>query len=257
MHIIVAFVILVLSPHLANAQEQINLTNGEWQPYQSQYLPDFGIASKIVSQAFARLDIKVVYGFYPWARSYSLAKNPTNEWKGSLLWSRREDRNRDFWFSDPIIIEEHVFFHHVDRSNTHWKSIADLKGFKVGVLLGSSAPDFERAEDTGQLTIVRTAELSQLFNMLAQNRIDIIPMSKAVGRYHVNQMLPVENRGKISFSSSFFKTQEYHLILSKEYEENKNLIRRFNALLGSMMNNGEYFQIMGMFERKAEIDISQ
>ncbi len=59
------------------ATDVIRITNGEWAPYLSNKLPNKGFASHIVREAFAAVEIEVKYGFFPWKRSYKLAKEGT------------------------------------------------------------------------------------------------------------------------------------------------------------------------------------
>lgn len=66
------------------AQESIRLTNGEWPPYLSKDLKHYGVASRIVTEAFDLEGIKVEYGFFPWERALELAKH--GDWDGSLVW---------------------------------------------------------------------------------------------------------------------------------------------------------------------------
>ncbi|MEE9297196.1 MAG: amino acid ABC transporter substrate-binding protein, partial [Phycisphaerae bacterium] len=79
---LVASWILILGCGVAAAQtsKTIRLTNGEWQPYLSKDSPHHGFASHIVTEAFALVGVEVEYGFFPWKRSFKLAKEGT--WDG-------------------------------------------------------------------------------------------------------------------------------------------------------------------------------
>ncbi|MBF0233705.1 MAG: hypothetical protein HQK65_11810 [Desulfamplus sp.] len=65
------------------AKEIIRLTNGEWPPYLHKELKYYGVASRIVTEAFALEGITVEYDFFPWGRAYEYAKS--GEWNGSLI----------------------------------------------------------------------------------------------------------------------------------------------------------------------------
>ena len=52
---------------LAQTQDTIRLTNGEWQPYLSQDVAHHGFASHVVTEAFAQVGVDVEFGFFPWA----------------------------------------------------------------------------------------------------------------------------------------------------------------------------------------------
>ena len=63
---LVLALLFLLLPFSALSKEQvIRLANGEWPPYTSKDLPNYGLGSQIVSEAFAEVGIKVEYGFFP------------------------------------------------------------------------------------------------------------------------------------------------------------------------------------------------
>ncbi len=55
-------------------QNTIRFTNGEWQPLMSKNGPHHGIASHVVTEAFALVGVEVEYGFSPWKRAMKLAR---------------------------------------------------------------------------------------------------------------------------------------------------------------------------------------
>ena len=89
--------------------DTIRLTNGEWPPYLSEHLEHYGVVSRIVTEAFALEGVKVEYGFFPWKQAYELAES--GEWDGSLIWLRTPEREQYFYFSEPILQCNYVFWH--------------------------------------------------------------------------------------------------------------------------------------------------
>jgi len=82
-------------------ENTIQLAIGEWPPFTSKDLKYYGIAARLVAEAFLLEGIQVEYGFFPWARSFLLAKEGT--WDGTAIWSRQPDRVQDFYFSDTVV----------------------------------------------------------------------------------------------------------------------------------------------------------
>jgi polar amino acid transport system substrate-binding protein len=81
--------ILFFSPSLF-AKDIIRITNGEWPPYLSKVLPHNGFASHLVKEVFAAVHVEVLYGFFPWKRSYRYAKegkgvSNSDIWNGSIV----------------------------------------------------------------------------------------------------------------------------------------------------------------------------
>lgn len=46
------------------AATTIRITNGEWEPFLSEYSYEYGLYSHIVSEAFKLEDIEVEWGFF-------------------------------------------------------------------------------------------------------------------------------------------------------------------------------------------------
>ena len=85
--ILIGFLSLIFSSSLS-ANETIRIANGEWPPYLSKELKHYGVASRIVAEAFALEGVKVKYGFFPWGRAYAVVQR--GEWDGSVIWTIKE-----------------------------------------------------------------------------------------------------------------------------------------------------------------------
>ena len=67
----------------------VRLSSGEWPPYTSENLPHFGLASRIVTEAFALKGITVEYGTF---RGRALLNSPRMA-SGTVRWSGTKARN--------------------------------------------------------------------------------------------------------------------------------------------------------------------
>ncbi len=130
MKTLVLIALLVASMDTLSAQTTINITNGEWEPYLSQYSHQYGIDAHVVTESFKLEGININWGFFPWKRSYQLAKNG-NEWHASAAWWPSDETKADFLVSDPISNTSFVFFH-LKSKVFDWQSIKDLAGLKIG-----------------------------------------------------------------------------------------------------------------------------
>lgn len=102
-------VLIILFKSLLFGNEIIRITNGEWMPFMSKEVRNYGFVSEIVSEAFLLEGVEVEYGFYPWVRSLELAR--IGQWDGTIGWAKTEEREKDFYFSDePIWTATAVFF---------------------------------------------------------------------------------------------------------------------------------------------------
>ncbi len=122
---------LIGSFNLSNctAEEIIRITTGEHPPYLSENLKHNGVGLRIIKEAFALEGVKVEYGFFPWKRSYQLAKQGV--WDASATWGYNTERDNYFYFSDPIYPAIAAFFH-LKSYTFHWNTLDDLNGISIG-----------------------------------------------------------------------------------------------------------------------------
>ena len=233
--------VMLAASTLCFAQGQIVLSNGEWAPYLSESLPHYGAASHIVQEAFSAKDIKTRYEFYPWKRSYKLAKD--GEVNGTPVWVYTEERAKDFYYTDVVITDYEYLFHLKEKPLT-WHRIEDLKGRIIGATLHTVYPTLEEGAAKGVLVIERGGNYDNLYHRLLNNRIDAIPQVNQVGQYYLRTTLSPEQRDRITYSPTVLQERKYHLILSKKIQENKKLLARFNQGLAAIIANGTYVKIL-------------
>ena len=95
---------------------------------------DFGVSSHVVSEAFLLEGIRVEYTFHPWKEAYDLAEKG-GKWDGSSMWAPTPERQRDFYFTEPITENKKVFFH-LKSFPFLWDTIDDLSGLSIGAVKG-------------------------------------------------------------------------------------------------------------------------
>ena len=127
------FILLSLIISTINANDQIIISNGEWPPFFSQELHDNGATSHIVTKAFEKEGIDVIYKWYPWKRAFHLAKN--GDLHATVGWDKTKQREKDFLFSEPILYGNVMFFH-LKEKEFSWNKLQDLKALKIGTVTG-------------------------------------------------------------------------------------------------------------------------
>ena len=217
-------------------QERVRLTNGEWPPFLSEHLLHHGIGSRIVSEAFAAEGITVEYGFFPWKRAYKYAK--LGVWDGSVIWLWSKERTKLFYYSDPVIDSQDVFFQ-LREKPLRWQKLEDLTGLTIGATAGYFyGKAFEQAEKSGQLKVVRVNSDLQSLRRLLTGRIDACVINLQVGYFLLNQHFSDLQRQRISYHPNAVHESSWHLILSKQKPGNKQLLERFNRGLATLRNSG-------------------
>jgi len=220
-----------------SAAEALRLTNGEWPPYLGQQLPHQGVASRIISEAFAMEGVDVQWEFHPWARSLQLAERGQRD--GSAVWLYSEERAERFYISDPVVESVYYLFH---RKSLHidWQDVDDLRGLKIAGTRGYDYGEaFQQAEADGHLQVSRITSDEQGFRQLLAGRVDLFPLDKVVGFDMLHQHFSAAERAQLSFHPRPLRSDSLHLMLSREIPGNAELIARFNRSLAHLRDSGK------------------
>lgn len=215
------------------AAEEVVLTNGEWPPYLGEREPDYGIASRLVSAAFAQEGVKVRYVFLPWRRAYLEAEG--GKYQGSVVWSYEKERGEVFHFSDTLFEGRSVFFH-LKKSSFDWKTFDDLLQYRVGGTVGYTY-EFEK---NPRIKVERADSDLDNFKKLLVGRFDIFPSDIKVGYAVLRGNLPAEDAAQITHHPRAYNVVTYHLILSKKHPDGARLLATFNRGLKKLRESGRH-----------------
>jgi polar amino acid transport system substrate-binding protein len=219
-----------------HAQRSVRLTNGEWPPYMSASLPDNGLISRIVVEAFALQGIRVQFGFFPWPRSLMLAK--LGDWDGTVAWVVSPERSRDFIYSDPVIASETVFCH-LKSSQFRWSGVDDLKRYRIGVtqdyFYGAA---FSAAVAQGEISVETVGRDEQNLAKLLGGRIDVFPIDKRVAATMLRQHFSAPDIERLTFDPRPVHTQPLHLMFGKALPGSRQLADEFNKGLKKLKASG-------------------
>jgi polar amino acid transport system substrate-binding protein len=234
---------LLLVPTVVRGNgETVRLASGEWAPYQSEKLKYAGVASRMVTEAFALEGISVKYGYFPWSRSFEQAKN--GEWDGTFLWFDTPERREYFHVSDPIISIRYVFFHNKDNE-FDWNSVSDLKDRSIGgTFKYTYGPAFDQAEKAKRIKVERVASDELNFKKLARGRIELFPCDLDAGLALIRDTLTPDQAGKITWHPKPLKADPHHLLLSKAVTGNDELMKKFNSGLKKLRDSGKVDQYL-------------
>jgi polar amino acid transport system substrate-binding protein len=236
--------ILILGCGVASAQtsKTIRLTNGEWQPYLSEDAPHHGFASHIVTEAFALVGVEVEYGFFPWKRSFKLAKEGT--WDGSVVWVDSDERREYFLYSDPVVPSKMAFFH-LKGSDFDWNSYEDLKGIRIGGTLEYAyGKEFDAAEKAGIIKTNRARSDELGLKKLLKGRIEVFPGEVMVTYAQIRDTFSHESAALFTHHPKSIHEEPQYLLLSKKVAGNEAMRDLFNEGLKRLKESGRYDQII-------------
>ncbi|HYD58843.1 MAG TPA: transporter substrate-binding domain-containing protein [Noviherbaspirillum sp.] len=222
---------------LARAERMVRLAIGEWPPFLSEHLPHYGIGSRIITEAFAAQGLRVQYGFFPWRRSLRLAQS--GEWDGTALWLKSEARMRDFYFSEPVMYAEYVFFHRKTMP-FDWSQITDLVEYRIGISNDYFyGKEFECAVKAGLVNVESVPKDELNLRKLLHGRIDLFPMDRVAGNALLQERFtPEESRLLTAHPRPLYHDAMY-LLLGRKRPQNRQLTRTFNAGLEGLRASGK------------------
>lgn len=229
--------------NVVQARETISIATGEYIPWASQKGPHNGFIGHIITEAFRRQGIDVTFEYYLWARSYEQARQGLHN--AASYWICSEERQRDFFCSDPVAEEDIVFFHQKTTPLDDWNSLDDLRLYSIGATIGYTyTKEFWAAAESGMLRVSTVPEDEQNFNMLALNRIDLCLMGPVAGLTLLRQKFPKAIRESITYNPKPLATTRLSLLFPKVHKDSVRLMLMFNEGLKQIRAEGIYDRYM-------------
>lgn len=230
--------LLLFLPCNSSAQENIAIAVGEWPPYISQDQQYDGVIVHLIRDIFADMGIKVTIDFLPWTRAYKAAKN--GRYAATAIWMEKEERKTDFLYSDKVLEEQFVFFHN-KALTFDWKTVDDLKKYKVGGIQAYSyGPAIDALIANNAIQIENVNRPQQNFRKLLKDRIDIFPIEVNVGNSILKKYFTLNHRQEITYNTKPFLNNSSFLLFPRSLESSQNLLVMFNQHLQKFKDDGRY-----------------
>ncbi|QDK42281.1 hypothetical protein DOM21_12675 [Bacteriovorax stolpii] len=230
-------------------REVVRLTTGEWSPYISEELENKGLIAQIASEAFALQDVEVKLFFFPWQRVYQLSK--TGEYDGTLAYARTVEREKFYYYSEPVYTGKYVLFH-LKAQPFKWDKYEDLKDIRIAATrgFGGMGKEFIAAEEKKVIHVERLASDIQSFHMLFLGRVQAVASDMEVGYVLLKKNFPAKEISYVTHNDHIIQTAKYHLVLANNLKKNEGLIKKFNLGLAQLRKSGRYDQIIKDFYQK-------
>ncbi len=212
------------------------ITTNDYPPYTSTLEEGNQIVTDIVKSAFKSQGIPLEVWIIPWSRGERMLLNGAVF--GSIPYFKTDERQQEFIFSDPIIYSKNRFFFHKQKipNQKDLNTLEDFKGNVMGAVRGYwYVPDFEKYGL--DITYVNSDRAG--LKMLLIKRIDYIIVDEIVGHYIVSQEAP-NKLHSIGILDKAESVAAFHLMISKQYPNSKQLTVQFNQGLREIKKNGEY-----------------
>ncbi len=221
-------------------EKRITIANLAWLPYSGQFLPKYGIAPEIITEAFSRVGYKVEYNFMAWTLALDEVKKGSFDAIGTAYFTK--EREKIYQFSDPYMDSPIVFFKRKD-SRVGWNgNIEDLKDYKIGVIKGyANSPEFDKA-DFLRKAVSRTEVL--LLKKLLYKQADMIAMDQFVGIYNINEKLVGYDKYKLEPIQPPLIVNKLYLMFSRKVPGFMQKSMDFNTGLSKIRKDGTLNSIL-------------
>jgi len=231
---------------LATPEKNIQITVGEWPPFISESQKQNGFITHLIKDILIEAGYTPSFVFYPWSRAYKTAA--LGRANATAIWMYKAEREQDFYYSEPVLDEEFVFFH-LKEASFDWSTLKDLGSYKLGGLLGSSyGKGFDDAIKQGVVSVDLAPTSQVIFLKLLAGRIDAFPLEKSVGLSSMRDLLTQEQQDKITFHPKNLLKNHSFLLVSKALEDSPKIINNFNNVLTQFRTNGRYQTYFDRFE---------
>lgn len=225
--IILIVVVALLYAPSSNAQN-LTLATGEWVPFTSANIENFGEFTKRVTIVLKEMGIEPDYRFYPWRRCFdSVIKGRV--W-AAFPYSYTKERAEKVWYSDVLSCSKTLFFYYAkDKPPKQYQfnQLKDLKSYKIGGVTGYFYENLFK--DIGLKVDYANKEINAI-EKLVLGRIDLMPLNEKVGWNLIKTHFPNDFHNFKTLAKPL-SVDPLHMIVSKNYPGSKKLFDQFNKAI--------------------------
>lgn len=168
--LVAAFAACLFCGAAAAQDKSVKFTSLDWPPFSGGTLPDQGVFIGVVRDALAKQGYKVEVTFLPWKRAVETATNDASY--AGLLPIYPDDLTPGF-FGSTVVMDSPLGFAERAEKPLVWSTLDDLKGRRLGVVMGySNTPEFDAAVADKRLKTDEAGDDLTNLRKLAAGRVD-------------------------------------------------------------------------------------
>jgi polar amino acid transport system substrate-binding protein len=227
---------------LATAAAQVpvaRLATGEWAPYVGRELEGHGVCARVVTAVLQEMGLSPELVFLPWPQAIDEAERSAsdNDLRGTFPYVRAAERERLFYFSQPIFTAEVVIFY----SAVHHPELADLTDVEqlAGLVALSSEgyahpPELERVMEDVQ---TEPNEFRAFERLIEDGSVHYLPAARLVGQSMLDENFGVRGLDVQTVPALSWQ-RELHLMASRRNPRSWDFIQDFDASLARLEHSG-------------------
>jgi len=223
---------------LIHARE-ISMVTVDWEPYYASSLKNGGVYTAIVTTAFQRVGHNATVRFLPWKRALKYVAEGKNDIVMGAYYN--EDREKTYLFSDSCMTLHSGLVAHKKLGITSYKTLKDLKPYKIGINRGwIYSPEFDSAD-----YLQKDEASNQMVNIrkFFKKRVDMIAITIEIFQYEVSS-LKNHDMSEVVVLDPLLDEKGLHLMMGKKIPDHKRIINDFNKGLKEIREDGTYGSIL-------------
>ena len=236
-----------LTPKLFESEETIKIFVYEYPPLTTFEMPNMGLCSEIIQEAFKEAGVKVTIEnqVVKSLAKYSLIQDNAAAMIGEKS-DFSEDELKQLVFM-PCYIMTGVYFYYKPRHNKELRwygKLDNLKGYTYGALEGEDATTYEKAG----IKTVKGGILS-LFKMLQAKKIDFLGVADIRGEWFVKKHFSKEINNFAKMKVPVWEAP-FSIIFNKKHARSKGISKAFTEGFHKIKQNGKYIEILEKYGKK-------
>ncbi len=245
--VILVFCVLGLCafPVQALAEDTLRILTGEWPPFVSESLPQYGYTAEIVSYAFLAAGLEPEFAFMPWKRCALMVEEGKE--LAAFPYVKNEERSQYAVFSERIAESRSVFFYMKSELGAfEYSNLENLKQYRVG---GAKGFYYEAIFRGAAVEVDYSNTQESMFKKLYLGRIQLAPSDERVGWLLLRKLYPGQEHLFASTANALTENK-LHVMFSKMHPKTDEAMARFNEGLRIIKENGVYNRIMARYSMR-------
>ena len=229
--------LLLPNQSFAHAWLKLKIATTEYAPYTSTDMEHDGYMNHIISQAFLETGVIVEFTSLPWEEA--LAATLRGEYHAVSYGNFIRSRESQFWHSDPISVENLVFYVNRTFDRQKWSSLQDLDELKLGTTKGYLYTDELAGYIKGHGKLTEFDSDKAAFDALIDGKIDVFPIDELTGWYLLQRDFSGAEREEVKVLSPYISTVTTHLLIPKGAKDDQLILSLFNKGLEQLVLQGQ------------------
>jgi polar amino acid transport system substrate-binding protein len=233
---------LLFALRAAAAPPVLPIATGEWPPYVSESAAGNGPIAALVAAVCAEMGVKPKFVFTSWPLAEMMVEH--GQVFAAFPYTQTAERQSRFDYSASLFDTHSVMFYDKARSTATFppRTMAEMRGHTVGAIRGEwYLPALLQAG----ITVDYANSYEQTLAKLLAGRVDVAPMNDRLGWYYIRKFYGSEAQ-RFAEAPYFQATPvvSNHLIVSRSYPRQAELLADFDAALARLIQRGEVEQIL-------------